>query len=101
MDGGDGAAGRVSNASDVLAVTAFQQGERTLIHLVNSVRDETRLPINETIPSFDVEVEVDLESPARVVRALGDETDISWNADGATLSVVVAEVSYHVVLVIE
>ena len=55
---------RVSNASDVLAVTAFRQGERTLIHLVNSIRDEIRLPINETIPSVDVAIEVDIKSPA-------------------------------------
>ena len=92
---------RVSNASDVLAVTAFKQGERTLIHLVNSVRDETRLPINETRPSFDVRVEVDLESPARAVRALGDDTDVSWTSDGASVRVKVAEVRYHVLLVIE
>ncbi len=92
---------RVKNASDILAVTAFKQGERTLIHLVNSVRDETRLPISETIPSFDVLVEVDLESPAREVRALGDDTDVSWTSDGASVRVKVAEVRYHVLLVID
>lgn len=92
---------RVSNASDVLAVTAFRQGNRTLIHLVNSVRDEIRLPINETIPSVDVAVEVALDSPATAVSAFGDETEVSWEADGALLRVKVAEVRYHVLLVIE
>jgi len=92
---------RVKNASDVLALTAFKQGGRTLIHLVNSIRDEIRLPINETIPSFDVVVEVDLESPATSVSAFGDETDPSWEADGATARVNVAKISYHVLLVIE
>ena len=92
---------RVRNASDVLAVTAFKQGERTLIHLVNSIRDETRLPIIETIPSTDIEVEIDLDIPVKSVVAHGDETDVSWVSDGATLSVKVAKISYHVVLVIE
>lgn len=92
---------RVSGAGDTLALTAFRQAERTLIHLVNSVRDETRLPLNETIPSFDVEVEVDVSSPVSAVSALGDETDLSWEADGATVKVNVAEVRYHVLLVIE
>ena len=58
---------RVLKAGDTLAVTAFKQNERLLIHLVNSIRDETRLPINETISSYNVEVEVDLEIAARTV----------------------------------
>ena len=92
---------RVRNASDVLAVTAFKQGERTLIHLVNSIRDETRLPINETIPSTDIEIEIDLDISVKSVVARGDETDVSWVSDGATLRVKVAKISYHVLLVIE
>ena len=92
---------RVQNASDVLAVTAFKQDNRTLIHLVNSVRDEIRLPINETIPSYDVVVEVDLESPATRVTALGDETEVSWEADGNKLKIHVDAVEYHVLLVID
>ena len=92
---------RVSGAGDALALTAFRQGSRTLIHLVNSVRDETRLPINETIPSFDVTVEVDVESPASAVSAFGDEVDITWEMAGGLLRIGVAEVRYHVLLVIE
>ncbi|MCY3832256.1 MAG: family 10 glycosylhydrolase [Chloroflexi bacterium] len=92
---------RVKNAGDVLALTAFRQGDRTLIHLVNSIRDEIRLPINETIPSYDVEVEVELEAAATSVTAFGDETEVSWEADGATVCVSVGEVRYHVLLVIE
>ena len=72
-----------------------------LIHLVNSVRDETRLPINETIVSSAVEVEVDVDSPAQKVRALGDETDISWEMAGKVLRIDLQEVRYHVLLVIE
>ncbi|MDE2774789.1 MAG: family 10 glycosylhydrolase [Chloroflexota bacterium] len=92
---------RVSNASDVLAVTAFRQGERTLIHLVNSIRDEIRLPINETIPSVDVAVDLELDSPATAVSAFGDETAVSWEQAGDTLSIRVSQVSYHALLVIE
>lgn len=92
---------RVHNASDVLALTAFRQGERTMIHLVNSIRDETRLPINETIPSYNVEVEVDLQSAARSVVARGDRTDIKWKQEGGTLSIQLSEVAYHVLLVID
>lgn len=98
---GEAPPARVRNASDVLAVTAFKQGDRRLIHLVNSIRDEIRLPINETIPSYDVEVEVDLEAAAASVSAFGDETEVAWEADGATLRIKVAEIRYHVLLVIE
>ena len=92
---------RVKNAGDALAMTAFRQGQRTLIHLVNSLRDETRLPINETIPSFDVGVEVDLDAPVSSVTALGDETNMRWEADGKTLRVTLDEVAYHLLLVVE
>jgi len=92
---------RVSNAGDALALTAFKQGARTLIHLVNSIRDEIRQPINETIPSFNVEVEVDLAGPATSVSAFGDQTEVDWEADGARVRVKVAGVRYHVLLVID
>lgn len=92
---------RVINAGDTLAVTAFKQGHRRLIHLVNSVRDETRLPINDAIPSANVVVEVDMDSTPRTVIALGDEADVSWDLHGNTLRIRVAEVRYHVLLVIE
>ena len=91
---------RLRNASDTLAMTAFKQGDRTLIHLVNSVRDETRLPINETIISRDVEVEVDVERKPQTVTTLGDETDLSWDVDGGRLRICVSEVKYHVLVVI-
>ena len=92
---------RVRNASDVLAVTAFKQGERTLIHLVNSIRDETRLPINETIPSTNIEVEIDLDIPVRSVVARGDRAEMTWKQEGDTLSIQLSEVAYHVLLVID
>lgn len=92
---------RVLGAGDALELTAFRQGERTLIHLVNSVRDETRLPINETIPSFDITVEVDLGAAAKSVIALGDETELTWTTTDNTLSIALSRVSYHVLLVIE
>ena len=92
---------RVRNASDVLAVTAFKQGVRTLIHLVNSIRDETRLPINETIPSTDIEVAIDLDIPVRSVVARGDRAEMTWNQEGGTLSIQLSEVAFHVLLVID
>ena len=92
---------RVRNASDVLALTAYRQGERTLIHLVNSIRDETRLPINETIPSANVTVEVDVKSPVNTVAALCDACELTWQSAGATMSVKLESVKCHVLLVIE
>ncbi|MCY4021305.1 MAG: family 10 glycosylhydrolase [Chloroflexi bacterium] len=92
---------RLRNASDVLALTAFKQGERILIHLVNSVRDETRLPINETIASRNVVVEVDLESAARSVVARGDPSEMTWQQSAGLLSIQLSEVAYHVLLVID
>ncbi len=92
---------RVKNASDALALTAFKQGDRTLIHLVNSLRGETRLPINETIASRAVVVEVDMDSAAKTVTALGDATDLAWQQSDDTVIIQLAEISYHVLLVIE
>jgi len=92
---------RLRNASDVLALTAFKQGQRTLIHLVNSVRDETRLPINETIPSTEVVVEVNLQSAARSVVALGDPSEMTWQQSAGLLSIQLSQVAYHVLLVID
>ena len=92
---------RVSGAGDTLALTAFQQGERTLIHLVNSVRDETRLPINETIPSRNVRLEIDREAPARAVSAFGDRTEMTWAQAGGVVKIDLSLVAYHVLLVIE
>ncbi|MCY3916905.1 MAG: family 10 glycosylhydrolase [Chloroflexi bacterium] len=92
---------RVIGAGDTLALTAFRQGERTLIHLVNSVRGETRLPINETIPSFDVRVEVEVNAPVSAVSALGDETELTWTSTDNTLSIELTQVTYHALLVIE
>ena len=92
---------RVFNAGDALALTAFRQGKRLLLHLVNSVRDETSLPINETISSFNVALEVDLDSPPQSVVALADETGLSWQYDDGLLRAHLDEVAYHVLLVIE
>ena len=92
---------RVRNASDVLALTAYRQGERTLIHLVNSIRDETRLPINETIPSAEVAVEVDVKSPVTTVAALGDACELTWRQSGSIVSIQLSEVSFHVLLVLQ
>ena len=92
---------RLRNASDTLAMTAFKQEERTLIHLVNSVRDETRLPINETIVSRDVVVEVDVDRKPQTVTTLGDEADLLWDVDDGRLRIRISEVKYHVLLVIE
>ena len=92
---------RIKNAGDALAVTAWQQGARTLIHLVNSVRDETRLPINETIPSYDVVVELDVDEAPGSVLALGDETGMSWRLEGGALRIQLEKVAYHTLLVIE
>ncbi len=92
---------RVLNARAELAVTAFRQAGRSLIHLVNSVRDETRLPINATIPSEDVVLEVDLDGATEAVFALGEETQVSWAEAGGTLTIAVARVEHHVLLVVE
>ena len=92
---------RVQNGSDALAVTAFTQENRTLIHLVNSIRDETRLPINDTVASRNLRLELDIESPPQSVNAYGDDADVSWQVHHGALTMRVSEVKYHVLLVVE
>lgn len=92
---------RIHNGGDALAVTAFTQGKRRLIHLVNSIRDEKRLPIHETVTSRDLRLEVDLDIAPQRIRVYGDEADVSWEVHDMTLTARISEVSYHILLVIE
>ena len=92
---------RIHNGSDALAVTAFTQGNRRLIHLVNSIRDEKRLPIHETVTSRDLRLEVDLDTAPQRIRVYGDKADVSWEFQDATLTARISEVRHHILLVIE
>lgn len=92
---------RVHNGGDALAVTAFTQQNRRLIHLVNSVRDERRLPIHETAASRNLRLEVDLDVSPQKVWVYGDEAEVSWEFQDATLTARISEVSCHILLVIE
>ena len=66
-----------------------------------SVRNEMRPPIDETIRSSEVMVQAVLDSPLNARITFGDETEMSWEADGTRLRVNVADVKNHALLVVE
>ena len=65
------------------------------------MRDETRLPINETIPSRNVRIEVDRDALARSVSAFGDGAEMTWAQADGLLTIDLSAVDFHVLLVIE
>ncbi|UCH27493.1 MAG: family 10 glycosylhydrolase [Trueperaceae bacterium] len=94
---------RTRNAPRTLALTAFYQPafKRTLIHLVNSVRDEVTLPISEVHTHTDITVELEVgEQPANVF-SLGDEGAITWSMEGGVVRVQISSLTYHRLIVIE
>ena len=72
-----------------------------MIHLVNSVRDERRLPIHETAPRRRLRLEVDLDILPQKVRTYGDEAEVEWEFQDATLTARISGFSCHILLVIE
>ncbi len=67
---------RLENAPKTMALTAFEQndGDRIIIHLVNSVRDETICPIDEIPESRKVKLSViSKKTPSQVISLWGNQ----------------------------
>ena len=102
------AAGRPSgvdldNAPQTMALTAFYQPEskRTVVHLVNSVRDEIMHPISQVVESENIQLKVAVIDKPRDVIAAAGCSDLSWSLKDHTLIVTIPSVRYHAVIAIE
>jgi hypothetical protein len=98
---GDQPSIRLRNAPRHLAMTAFRQKGRTLIHLVGSVRDEVMPPIAELEPARLVKLEIDLTAEPGDVKLFGDAASADWTVSDDVLTIVISEVTAHVLVVVE
>ena len=92
---------RLLNAPRHLAMTAFRQNGRTLVHLVSSVRDEVMSPIAELLPARLVKLEIVLTVEPGDVKLFGDTTSADWTFSDDILTIVISEVTAHVLVVVE
>ena len=92
---------RLLNAPRQLGMTAFRQKGRTLIHLVGSVRDEVMPPIAELEPARLVKLEIDFIAEPDDVKLFGDTASTDWTVSDDVLTIVISEVTAHVLVVVE
>jgi hypothetical protein len=92
---------RLANAPQTMAKSAFRQPirGRTIVHLVNSVRDELAQAITEASQGRDVKLEVDHSLHAEC--SLVEGRQLSWSVDNGTLVVTIPSVLQHAVVVVE
>lgn len=81
-------------------MTAFRQVSRTLVHLVDSARDEIMRPIAEVAECRGVTVELDLATEPSMVVAVGQPVELSWSFDAGRLSVALGPFRHHVLIVV-
>jgi len=82
-------------------MTAFRQIGRTLIHLVGSVCDDVMSPIAELEPAHLVKLEIDLTAEPGDVKLFGDKASADWTVSNDVLTIVISEVTAHVLVVVE
>jgi len=93
----------VENGPQSMAVTAFRQSDsgRTVVHLVDSVRDELAQPINELPQWRGIALQVQVERPPRRVFVAPGEEELSWAMEGGSLRVALPPLRGSVVVVVE
>jgi len=94
---------QLKNGPKSLALTAFRQTaqKRLIIHLVNSVRDETTQPITEVPIAENIQILVESDKkPTMVQSALNNKT-LQWNFDAELLTITVKQVRISEVIVVE
>ena len=92
---------RLLNTPRHLAMTAFRQMGHILVHLVGSVRDEVMSPIAELEPARLVKLEIDLTAEPGDVKLFGDTASADWTVSHDVLTIVISEVTAHVLVVVE
>ena len=103
---------RMRNAPLTLALTTFRQrvsslrgrkkGERFILHLVDSVREERRQPIVEAPTHRNITIELDEGAPVQSVRSVAGMTgEIAWSQENGQLTITLPALHCAAILVIE
>jgi len=91
---------RLSGAPSTVAMTAFRQASCTLIHLVDSVRDEIMRPITEIAECRGATIELDVATEPSTIVAVGQSVELSWSFESGRLSVALGPFCHHVLIVV-
>jgi hypothetical protein len=94
---------RLENAPRTMALTAFEQndGDRLVIHLVNSVRDEIIRPIVEVPENRNVLLRINSQKSPSQVRSLWGNQSLSWKMEGGELEIEIPVVKDAEIIMIE
>lgn len=93
---------RAENAPLTLAITAFRKGNRLILHLVDSVREERKQPIVEAPRHRDITLELDVSDTVRAVHSVAGVSDaLSWQQAGGQLRITLNELHCAAILVAE
>ena len=93
---------KVQNTPRTIALTAFKQPNtnRTIIHLVNSVRDEINLPILELNQCSRIKIFVNtVKEPSRVFEV--GKSGLSWSIKGDEVIIDTPKFYDHKIIIVE
>lgn len=93
---------RVYGLPMTTALTAYRQegGDRIVIHLVDSVRDETIRPLMELPRYCDVRIELEVAKAPERVFVPGDGEELLWKIEGKKLTLTIPAFQASMVIVI-
>jgi hypothetical protein len=94
---------RLENAPRTMALTAFEQndGGRLVIHLVNSVRDETLKPVEEIIDCYDMRLIISTSRQLTRVVGLRSERDLIWKNNIVEIIVDIPHIHISEIILLE
>jgi hypothetical protein len=93
----------LENAPRTMALTGFQQngGNRLVFHMVNSVRDETILPIVEIPENRNIILKVNSQELPSKVISLWEKQTLTWTIEGGVLLIEIPIVKDSEVILVE
>jgi len=93
----------VENSPFSMALTCFQQndGNRLIIHLVNSIRDETVRPIWNIAESRNVILKINSKRNPQKVTSLWEMQTISWEKNNACISIEIPRIKDSEIIIVE
>jgi hypothetical protein len=94
---------QLEGAPYTMALTAYRQGggERLVVHLVSSVRDEVVRPIEEIAESCGMQLKVKVSGDVKKVQVLRSNLEVSWGMEDGILVVDLPPVRDSEVILVE
>jgi len=95
----------VENCPDTVELTAFKQsnGNRFILHLVNSIRNQIQEPITHVSCERDIRVSVQVpeEKPRYRAKLIPEKIELVCEGRKGSISLNIPELKYHKIVVIE